>query len=232
MLANHSHAIQPQSWYPPIVMLHNPSCYATIFMLLRHVMLSNQSCYSMTIMLPKQVMLSKHHHDIQMCHVIHRSCCLTTISHVTQLPSCYLTTVMLCKPIMPSNHDHATKTCHTIHPLSFYANKSCFPTSIILLKHVMLSNHRHVMQPIMLPDHHHATQTSHAIPPPTCHPAVCDLWVTNCRCLEGMLPVIGWSVVPTSRSLDRRMRLSVSWREWRYVRYLCVGLLSCCHCAD
>ena len=136
------------------------------------------------------------------------------------------------QPVMPPNHDHATQTCHTIEPPSFYSNKSCFPTSIMLFKHVMLPNHRHVMQPIMLPDHHHATQTSHAIPPPTCHQAICDLWVTNCRCLEGMLPVIGWSAVPTSRSLARRMRLSVSWREWRYVRYLCVGLLSCCHCAD
>ena len=114
------HAIQPQSWYPPIVMLHNQSCYATIIMLLRHVMLSNQSCYSTTIMLPKQVMLSKHHHDIQMCHVIHRSCCLTTVSHVTQLPSCYP-----------------------------HANQSCHPTMIMLLKCIILYTH------------HHSTQTSH-----------------------------------------------------------------------
>ena len=113
MIPTHCHAIQPQSWYPPTVMLHNHSCYATIIMLLRHVMLSNQSCYSTTIMLPKRVMLSKHHHDIQMCHVIHNSCCLTTVSHATQLPSCYLTTVMLC-------------------------NQSCHPTMIMLLKHVIL----------------------------------------------------------------------------------------------
>ena len=182
MLANHSHAIQPQSWYPPIVMLHNPSCYATIFMLLRHVMLSNQSCYSMTIMLPKQVMLSKHHHDIQMCHVIHRSCCLTTVSHVTQLPSCYPTTVMLCKPIMPSNHDHghSMQTSHVSQPPSCYSNMSCFPTTVMLCNQSCYLTTIMLLKQVMLFHHLHATQ-----PCVTCEWLIAGVWKACCQWSDG-----------------------------------------------